>query len=109
MLVVVRGPDEGKTFELPPMGVTLGRNAQCGIHLDHAAVSRQHARIFQEEDSYFIEDLGSRNGLSVNGRRGTRIRLQNCDQIKMCGYVFRFEEFASSETAKTELVEETSV
>lgn len=108
LLQVIKGPEEGRVFEVSQAGVTLGRNSHCGICLDHASVSRCHARIFEEEGGFFIEDLNSRNGVIVNGRRGKRIRLQNDDLIKICGYQFRFELAAPHETAKSHLVEETS-
>lgn len=108
MLQVIKGPEEGRVFEVSAAGVTLGRNSQCGICLEHAAVSRCHARIFEEHGGFFIEDLNSRNGLYVNGRRGTRIRLQHDDLIKICGFQFRFELAAPQETSPSKLIQETS-
>jgi pSer/pThr/pTyr-binding forkhead associated (FHA) protein len=108
-LEIVKGPSEGLRIKLSPAGLILGRNPQCAIHLDHASVSRTHARIFLHDGAYYIEDLNSRNGVLVNGRRGTRIRLQNCDRIKICGYQFEFQEQSPSETARAQLAQETSV
>lgn len=47
----------------------IGRGAGCAITLDDALVSRQHARLRVHGDAVTVCDLGSRNGVLVNGRR----------------------------------------
>lgn len=48
----------------------IGRHAASQIHLDSPLVSRRQARIFQDKDfRWILEDLSSRNGTFVNGRR----------------------------------------
>jgi DNA-binding winged helix-turn-helix (wHTH) protein len=47
----------------------LGRDPAAAIAIDHASVSRRHARLTVGETDAVIEDLGSRNGTFVNGRR----------------------------------------
>src|SRR5688572_14459546 len=47
----------------------IGRAEGSGLSLDDALVSRQHAAFIVTDDSVTIEDLGSRNGLTVNGER----------------------------------------
>lgn len=49
--------------------ITIGRAATNGIVLDDTYVSTVHARIFVANDTYFIEDLASRNGCSLNGQQ----------------------------------------
>jgi FHA domain-containing protein len=46
----------------------IGRDDTCTLTIDDLAVSRQHARIFLERGRYFVEDLGSSNGTTINGR-----------------------------------------
>ena len=64
--------------------VVIGRSPDCHITIEDPLVSRQHARIKVGEDSAEVEDLGSRNGVRINGRKiegphalrdGDRIRL----------------------------------
>ncbi len=51
-------------------GITIGkRRGEADLVLDHAGVSRLHARIVREGDSFFIEDLNSTNGTFKNGLR----------------------------------------
>jgi pSer/pThr/pTyr-binding forkhead associated (FHA) protein len=49
-------------------GAVIGRADECDIHLDDPLVSRRHARVISSEVGTAIEDLGSSNGLYVNGR-----------------------------------------
>ena len=45
--------------------MVLGREPDCDIVLDDRQVSRRHARICRREDSYFLEDLQSKNGTFI--------------------------------------------
>ncbi|MBL7154476.1 MAG: FHA domain-containing protein [Phycisphaerae bacterium] len=68
--LVVSGPEGTREMPLDAKGVTLGRSASCDVMLDHASVSRQHARISQDPfGRWIVEDLGSHNGISVEGQR----------------------------------------
>lgn len=49
--------------------VTVGRGAECDIVLDEATASRKHCRIELVDDVVHVTDLGSRNGLLINGQR----------------------------------------
>jgi hypothetical protein len=75
-------------FELSDGHFVIGRGADCQLALDDALVSRQHAKLTVTEDAVYVEDLGSRNGVRVNGERiadrtligdGDRIRIGNQD------------------------------
>ena len=61
--------------------VVIGRSRDCDIRLADPNVSRRHAEVRQEGTAYWILDLGSTNGLTVNGRRQQRARLENDDRI----------------------------
>lgn len=68
--LVVSGPNETHEISLDPAGMTLGRGSDCDIILDDAAVSRHHARISRDSfGRWIIEDLGSQNGVLVDGQR----------------------------------------
>lgn len=62
----------------------IGRSPDCGLALDDALVSRQHAVIRVKESTLSIEDLGSANGVLVNGTRITRpTELWDRDRIQI--------------------------
>lgn len=50
----------------------IGRSTNSDLVIDHAAVSRRHARIVRVRDGYLIEDLGSRNGVCLDGHAVNR-------------------------------------
>lgn len=54
---------------LPPGVHVLGRDATCDVRVDHASVSRRHARLEVSAGGVRVEDLGSVNGTAAEGRR----------------------------------------
>jgi hypothetical protein len=71
----------GKQHAVEKVSTLIGRSKDCDIRLTDPNVSRRHAEVRQEGTSYWILDLGSTNGLTVNGRRQQRAQLQNEDRI----------------------------
>jgi predicted ester cyclase len=66
----------------------IGREAGKDIFIDDAGVSRSHARLTQEGNDYFIEDMGSTNGTYVNdGQIRAKYQLQSGDSIRLGGNV----------------------
>ena len=80
---VVSGNAKGRTVALEPanLPLTIGRDPENMIVLDHTAISRFHARITCEKDQYFVHDLGSTNGTYLNGHRVARERLSPGDEL----------------------------
>jgi hypothetical protein len=73
----------GDNFEVKQPRVVIGRSRDCDIQLADANVSRRHGELRQEGASYWIVDLGSTNGLEVNGKRVKRAKLRSGDTITM--------------------------
>jgi hypothetical protein len=71
----------GRAELLGSGGATLGRSRDADIVLDDANVSRKHAEVRQEGAAYWAVDLGSTNGMEVNGRRQKRAKLRQGDRI----------------------------
>jgi len=72
---------DGKPYDLSRDVVVLGRSRECDITLDDANVSRRHAEIRRENGNWWIVDLGSTNGVEVNGKRIDRAQLEHDDRI----------------------------
>jgi hypothetical protein len=65
----------GEHHELPAHPVTLGRSKECDIRLTDPNVSRRHAEIRRNGEGWTIVDLGSTNGIEVDGRRVKELAL----------------------------------
>ncbi len=77
--------------------ITLGRDKSCQVVLAQQAVSRNHARITQEGNLFFLEDLGSAYGTQVNGKplpKGEKRLLRNGDVIVIAQFDVRFDKVA---------------
>jgi predicted component of type VI protein secretion system len=59
---------EGKRYAVAPGGATIGRSRECDIVLSDSNVSRRHAELRPLGDGWSVTDLGSTNGVRVNGR-----------------------------------------
>ena len=86
-LIVVKGPDEGKTYALESR-TTIGRGMGADIALLDMKCSREHCRIESDGDGWRLVDLGSTNGTRLNEtkldalatlpiRHGDKVRLGN--------------------------------
>jgi hypothetical protein len=61
---------EGRRHVVPPGGVLLGRSRDCDVVLADANVSRRHAEVRPgAAGTWTIADLGSTNGVRINGRQ----------------------------------------
>jgi hypothetical protein len=83
---------DGRRTVIGPAGVVLGRSRQCDVVLNDPNVSRQHAEIRPRGGSWVLNDLGSTNGSSLNGRRiaGPEV-LKPGDEIEIGTSALRFE------------------
>jgi hypothetical protein len=72
---------EGRRSVLSGSRVVLGRSREADIVLQDPNVSRRHAELRREDDGWQIVDLGSTNGIKVNGRRVDSQPLRQGDQI----------------------------
>jgi pSer/pThr/pTyr-binding forkhead associated (FHA) protein len=59
--------------------VLLGRSRECDVQIEDSNVSRRHAELRQEGETFWIVDLDSTNGVEVNGQRVKRARLETGD------------------------------
>lgn len=86
------GPGQGQKFVLDENDMVLGRGEKSTLTLESEEVSRQHARLTRIEGEYTIEDLGSRNGIVLNGLRVHAAVLRDGDQVQLGDVVFSYRE-----------------
>ncbi len=80
----------GRRLLVPPGGGTVGRSRDCDVVLDDAGVSRRHAELAPGPGGWTVADLGSTNGVRVNGaqvrgaqplRSGDRVELGSTEIV----------------------------
>ena len=80
----------------------IGRHMDCDVRLDAPKISRRHCCVAMAYDRLLIRDLGSRNGVRLNGRVIEEARLQSGDEVAIGPIVFRLEPLNDRpETAAT--------
>jgi hypothetical protein len=72
-----------RRHEIKKRQTVLGRSQSCDVRVDDPNVSRRHAELRQEGTSYWIVDLGSTNGVEVNGKRVQRAKLEDGDTVTL--------------------------
>lgn len=83
---IMSGPTEGQKIEIgDATELVIGRDDDADIVLDHELVSRRHVKVRRDWSGTHVEDLGSRNGFKVNGRRTTRKTLKDRDDLEIGG------------------------
>ena len=84
-LRITRGPDQGTLINLadPPSRLVIGRGEEAGLVLRDPDVSREHIEIVRDLDGSLARDLGSKNGLEINGKRLRERRLRHGDLLQL--------------------------
>ncbi len=90
-LVLMAGPGAGQEFVLGAERMVLGRGEECDISINHPSVSRVHAEIRRlGEGRYEFVDLGSANGVRVNGAELPSTLLDGRDVIELGDVLLKF-------------------
>lgn len=109
-LVIQFGPTIRSFKKLP---VTIGRNPDCDLSINHPAVLDRHARIFFSQDQYWIKDLTGQMSILINGQPvhfQNPLNPENLVALTPQGPTFRFlkggrlaeiEKFDSDERVNT--------
>jgi signal transduction histidine kinase/pSer/pThr/pTyr-binding forkhead associated (FHA) protein len=107
---VVQGDTTGATRDLTPRALRIGRAWENDVCLPDASVSRFHARVYHDTGELWIEDLGSTQGVVLNGTRIERARLEDGDEMRLGGVTLRFRRHASStDLSPQEVIEQQQV
>jgi serine phosphatase RsbU (regulator of sigma subunit) len=80
-LVVIDPNGRRSRVPLQSVPFRIGRHSESDLIIRDSRASRTHARIFVENDQYWIEDCNSRHGTYVNGKRVERSALRSSDRI----------------------------
>ena len=84
---------EGRAILLGSSGALLGRSRECDVVIDDENVSRRHAEVRPSGGAWIVRDLGSTNGVKVNGQRITGAQsLRPGDRIEIGLSTLTYEE-----------------
>jgi predicted component of type VI protein secretion system len=89
-LVLASGPHAGNEVALDKERVMLGRAAGSDVVLQDPSVSSEHASLELCERGYRLRDLGSTNGVTVNGCKIASAELKHGDRFELGGVAFRY-------------------
>ncbi|MCU0305377.1 MAG: FHA domain-containing protein [Thermoanaerobaculales bacterium] len=90
-------------IELQPGTTVIGRSPDATVRVETSEVSRRHARIVVADHRATLEDLGSKNGTYLRGRRVTGVvELSNADEIQIGADLARFRVRVIDDRTKTE-------
>src|SRR5262245_64372759 len=89
--------DDGPSILVDKPILLLGRHPECDIQIDSRKVSRRHCCIAQVDDYLVVRDLGSTNGIRINGVRVMEGRIKAGDELTVgnCRYQVRWDSAAA--------------
>jgi pSer/pThr/pTyr-binding forkhead associated (FHA) protein len=91
-VVAALGREPGERIDVND-GITLGRSPTADVQIDDPFASSVHARIFLRGEFMYIEDMGSTNGTSLNGRQLRKPeQLKVADSIRIGDTEYRYQE-----------------
>jgi len=95
-LIITGGFGKPFRYEVEEGETVVGRETDTDLVLPNNSVSRKHAKLIRQGDSVSVEDLGSRNGVLVNGKRVEKAQLTDGDVLSIGR--FQLTRVAASES-----------
>jgi DNA-binding NtrC family response regulator len=92
--LVAYAPDGVRRFPVPRAELLIGSQPECDIYLPYTGVAQRHARLHYDGSELRIEDLGSRKGLLVSGKKVREATLAVLDEIRLGGVTLLIEDVA---------------
>src|SRR3981081_3167901 len=89
--------DDGPDIALDRTMVVVVRHPQCDARLDSLRVSRHHCCMTQDQGDVVVRDLGSTNGIRINGQRVEVGRLRPGDELSIAHIRYRLENGQAQE------------
>jgi transcriptional regulator with AAA-type ATPase domain len=92
--LVAYAPDGVRRFPVPHAELLIGSWPECDIYLPYTGVAQRHAKLRYDGSQLRIEDLGSRRGLLVSGKKVREALLEVLDEIRLGGVTLLVEDIA---------------
>ena len=94
--------DEGPDIPIDREMLIVGRHPQCDARLDSIRVSRRHCCMSQDSGDVVVRDLGSTNGIRINGQRVEKGRVRIGDELSIAHIRFRLDDGQGQEQTVAE-------
>jgi diguanylate cyclase (GGDEF)-like protein len=82
-LIVINGRSVGRIYKVSSDEIVMGRSPEVDVVIEDEGVSRQHAKIERRDDGMVLMDMGSTNGIFVNGKKVARHYLNDGDRLQI--------------------------
>ncbi len=92
--LVAYAPDGVRRFPVPRAELLIGSQPECDIYLPYTGVAQRHARLRYDGSELRIEDLGSRRGMLVSGKKVREALLAVLDEVRLGGVTLLIEDVA---------------
>jgi pSer/pThr/pTyr-binding forkhead associated (FHA) protein len=99
-----------KEFNTDQNEIIIGREPGSDIQIDNIAISREHACIVKGPNDCFIEDMNSKNGIFINGKKINKKFLKTNDEVTIGKYSLQIvleEDPAIRKNRKTKAIDTT--
>ncbi len=104
------GPDIGRRVALLAHHYMVGRDTDSGFVVPRSSVSRQHAKLYVQDDRWWVVDLGSTNGTFVNENRCVApCQLNDGDQLRFGDAIYKFLYGTNIESAYHEAIHNMAI
>ena len=90
VIVTLAGTTAGNEYELNQARMSIGRGPGVALEFGDSTMSREHAAFEVVDDSMRLRDLGSTNGILVNGAPVLSAKLKHGDRIELGEHTFQF-------------------
>ncbi|WP_165229789.1 FHA domain-containing protein [Aquisphaera insulae] len=87
LVPVQQGPQPVISLQRPVL--LIGRHSECDVRINLPKISRRHCCLVMAYDRILIRDLGSHNGVRVNGRPVEESRLRPGDEVAIGPLIYR--------------------
>ena len=107
VLVTLSGATAGNEYSLDRAPMTLGRGPGVDLSFDDTAMSKRHAAFELGADGFRVRDLGSTNGILVNGGASQAADLKHGDRLTIGQHVFQYVVEATGKGQRTWVIDDS--
>ena len=106
-IVTLSGTTAGNEYPLERAKVSIGRGPGVDLAFDDPAMSREHAALELVEAGFRVRDLGSTNGVLVNGHPSLVAELKHGDRLQIGEHTFQYLLEERSRAPRTYVIPES--